>query len=242
MLSLVGLLVGVTVALRVDAPPDDRSVLELGLRVALEDRGHQAQLLKPGACASAACTASSVGAEELWLVNAIPAVSTVRLFVEVERDGARLERELSLGVDRTAWAGELSVLVEALLGRAAPVVAEAPSPSLISPRGLLRGGLLVGGGALVATAVGLFVSASASESSLTRALDSRDSQGLVIGINYYRAEDELSSINLRRNLSLGLGLAGAAALVGTVIWILVPSEEPSSVALHPSGSGWAVRF
>lgn len=242
MLSLVGLLVGVTVALRVDAPPDDRSVLELGLRVALEDRGHQAQILKPGSCASAACTAASVDAEQLWLVNAIPAVSTVRLFVEVERGAGRIERELSLGVDRTAWASELAPLVEELLGRAAPAPAEPSEPSAFSSRSVLRGGLLVGGSALVATAVGLFVSASAAESSLSRALDSRDSEGLVIGINYYRAEDELSAINFRRNLSLGLGLAGAAALVGTVIWILVPSQEPSDLSLQSSGSGWVVHF
>lgn len=228
MLSLVGLLVGATVALRVDAAADDRSVLELGLRVALEDRGHQGQILKPGSCGGAACTPASVGADELWLVNAIPAVSTVRLFVEVERASGRLERELSLGVDRTAWASELSSLVQELLGRAAPVAVEAQGGSAISPGSVLRGGLLVGGGALVATAVGLFVSASASESSLSRALDARDAEGLVSGINYYRAEDELSSINLRRNLSLGLGLAGAAALVGAAIWIFFPSEEPGA--------------
>ncbi|MFO0729329.1 MAG: hypothetical protein U1E65_36450 [Myxococcota bacterium] len=250
MLLWVGLLYGATIAVRVDGPagfsPDDRQVLERGIQAAIADRGHRSLVIEKSRCRTHEACARELltnkEADELWSLSAIPAVTQTTLFVEISRPSGHEERQLKLAMDRTEWTAQLGALSRGLLGAPVAAVEKEEGPSAPFPKILLaKGAVVAGGAALVIGSIALYGSARGSEAQLVRELDAVDGDNRITGVTYDRAMDELSSINLRRNLSLGFAIAGSALVLSGALWFLVPSgDSEPSVALIPGLDGATV--
>lgn len=112
--------------------------------------------------------------------------------------------------------------------------------------------LFSGGLALAGAGVGLFVVAEGNLSDLEAKLDDVDEDTKkIVGIDFDQATSDRDGIDLQRTLAVVSGGVGAAALIGSIIWLALPSDsDPSGaiaglgVQISPDGgyASWATRW
>ncbi|MFO0729095.1 MAG: hypothetical protein U1E65_35270 [Myxococcota bacterium] len=227
--------------------------MAVGLRVEVElaPGPHRLEVWSPGGAElSWSVLSLTAGVLERWHRKAQPEAARVWVdrvtppLVSLEVDGARLEgfsravRSVLLppgphrvrAVPFGEAAHDLDLVLEPKSARA---LFEAPQVVVQTPPTSARGsagppwawiGLGTGAVLLGASAISAW---SAGQDRATVRGAARDMQGVVIGLSFAEAGALESQANLKSNLALGLGLAGAAAVVaGALTWILEDADAP----------------
>ncbi len=109
--------------------------------------------------------------------------------------------------------------------------------------------LLAGGAALGGIAGALFGVAETDLGNLNDKLAQKDANGQITGIDFQQASDERDAIDLKRTIAFLVGGVGAAALVGAVVWLALPTDpEPTGslgnfdISIGPDGAYASAGF